>query len=410
MKRFIMINVSQFSAIIIILFSNLFYTCLVSASASQSEFEWKKALPESQGMSSEKLDNMWHTLKKKRTHALIIIRNDHIVFERYAEGYSKEKKHHIASLAKSSVGGLSLLVALNDGLIEIDDLACKYIPQWRHDPQRSKITIKHLATNSSGISHGKPTDKSYVSVDGWQQKFWKRNPDPFSIARDYAPVMFESGTSFAYSGPGYAMLGYAITASLQDEPQDDIYNLLKERILSPIGVKETDWTIGYGRSYIVDGLKLYAIYSGSSFTPRAIARIGRFMLRKGNWEGRQLVDPIWVEKITTYADTPIPERISGEPKPASGLCWWVNYDRIWPSVPSDAFVGAGAGNQVLLVVPSLNLIVVRNGGSLNQEILTQIKEYFFKIIGWPRPKNDYFMNGNYEYIFNPVMESIVKID
>ena len=44
------------------------------------------------------------------------------------------------------------------------------------------------------------------------------------------------------------------------------------------------------------------------------------------------------------------------------------------------------------------------------KVIIEIKKYFFEIIGWPRPKNDYFMNGNYEYIFNPVMESIVKID
>ena len=50
--------------------------------------------------------------------------------------------------------------------------------------------------------------------------------------------------------------------------------------------------------------------------------------------------------------------------PASGLCWYTNYDGIWSKVPRDAFAGAGASQQALLVVPSLNLVVVRNGAYL----------------------------------------------
>jgi hypothetical protein len=37
---------------------------------------------------------------------------------------------------------------------------------------------------------------------------------------------------------------------------------------------------------------------------------------------------------------------------------------VWPEVPRDAFAGAGAGHQLLLVVPSLDLILVRFGESL----------------------------------------------
>ena len=53
----------------------------------------------------------------------------------------------------------------------------------------------------------------------------------------------------------------------------------------------------------------------------------------------------------------------------SGLGWWVNTSRdgtrLWKSAPEDAFGGAGAGQQFLLVVPSLDLIVVRNGDRLD---------------------------------------------
>ena len=59
---------------------------------------------------------------------------------------------------------------------------------------------------------------------------------------------------------------------------------------------------------------------------------------------------------------PYPARTPATPAtPASGLCWYTNFDKVWPSVPADAFAGAGASHQVLIVIPSLNLIAVRMG-------------------------------------------------
>jgi CubicO group peptidase (beta-lactamase class C family) len=41
--------------------------------------------------------------------------------------------------------------------------------------------------------------------------------------------------------------------------------------------------------------------------------------------------------------------------------WWTDAGARSPELPTDAFWGSGAGGQVVLVVPSLKLIVVRNG-------------------------------------------------
>ena len=192
----------------------------------------------------------------RSTMALLIIRNDRIVYEKFSEDYDRTKKHYTASLAKALVGGMSLLIALNDELVDIDDLACKYIPQWRKDPLKSKITIRHLATHSSGIEN--------------IEQFWKQEPDPFSVARNQAPVIFAPGSQCAYCSPGIAMLGYAVTAGLNDAPQNDIRTLLKDRVMDPIGLSESDWSIGYGRPYNLDGMKLYATWGGANFTPRAV--------------------------------------------------------------------------------------------------------------------------------------------
>ena len=54
---------------------------------------------------------------------------------------------------------------------------------------------------------------------------------------------------------------------------------------------------------------------------------------------------------------------AGTPGPC-GMGWWSNNDGEDAKLPRDAFFGAGAGHQIVLVVPSLNLIAVRNGQEL----------------------------------------------
>jgi hypothetical protein len=158
-----------------------------------------------------------------------------------------------------------------------------------------------------------------------------------------------------------AALSYAITASLQG---GDIRTLLKERILDPLGVPERDWSIGYGRAYEVDGLKLYASWGGGSFTARAAARIGQLMMLQGQWKGRQLISRAVVKQVLTDQRMPRPSRSPSDPAPASGLAWYTNSDAIWPAAPHDAFAGAGASHQFILAIPSLDLVVVRNGDAL----------------------------------------------
>jgi hypothetical protein len=194
-------------------------------------------------------------------------------------------------------------------------------------------------------------------------------PNPFWIAIHQTPVIYRPGTKFAYSNPGFAALAYAITASLRGAPQPDIKTLLQERIMHPIRVPDQDWSIGYDEPTEMDGLKVYATWGGASYTARATARVGQLVLQRGEWNGRQLVSRKWAETVVRYAGMPLPDRRKEGPFLGSGLGWYANFDGTWPQVPRDAIVGAGAGHQVLLVIPSLGL-VVRNGNVLEPEAPT----------------------------------------
>jgi CubicO group peptidase (beta-lactamase class C family) len=339
---------------------------------------WPAGDPARHGFNVPKLEAARAALAEQGTKRLLIVKDGRIVLEWNSPGSTPDTRHYTASLAKALVGGTSLLLAMTDGRIRPDDRAAKYIPDWAADSRKSKITIRHLATHTSGLQDAKSGDTPHDQLPGWMGLFWKRSPDPFTVALRDAPVLFEPGTQYHYSNTGMAALAYCVTASLRGSPTPDIKSLLRDRVMKPLGISDEEWSIGYDREYRVNDLPLYANWGGGSFTPRAVAKLGEMMLH----EGGSVLPKRIVAAALKYAGTPLPK---SENAPASGLGWYLNFDGVWPSVPRDAFAGAGAQHQVLLGVPSLKLLVVRNGADLG---------------GGP------FWPAAYNRLFDPLMDAL----
>ncbi len=376
---------------------------------------WSTDTPESVGLSAERLDAVWQELARRGSKTFVVARRGQLVFERYADDFAASRPHHTASLAKTLVGGLSLALAIDDGLIEPDDLVSTFVPSWGVDPLKAKVTIRHLATHTSGVedaelseedraraaSEGVTLSEEHFELPGWKGAFWRgtnsshtRDDDvsPFLAARDHAPVLFEPGSRYAYSNPGMAMLSWCVTVALQNAGLSDVRTYLHDRLFGPLGLSvDADYRIGYGRIYEVDGLPLVANWGGGSFTARAAARVGQLLVQDGVWEQQQLLHPAVLRTVITYAGMPVPvaDRAEGNPAPGSGLAFWTNADGVWKGVPRDAVAGAGAGNQVLFAVPSLELVVVRNGSTLESEA------------------DRMFWGGLVTHLFAPVIDSAI---
>jgi CubicO group peptidase (beta-lactamase class C family) len=355
--------------------------------ASGQPFAWQSATPQSQGMSKEKLDALKDELAKRKTHAFLVVRNDKIVYEWYATGLGPDKKHGAASLSKATVAGLALALLLTERKLQLDTPVAELVAAWKDDPRKRKITLRHLGSHTSGLADAEQDRLPHGKLPGWKGDFWKQlDPpnDPFTLSRDKAPVLFEPGTKLQYSNPGIAMLCYAMTAALKEAPQKDIRTLLRDRVMRPIGVADGEWSIGYGKTFQVEGLPLVAAWGGGSYTARALARIGRLLLHEGDWNGKQVLSKEAVRQVTGDAGLP------GH----CGMGFWTNAGGRYPKLPRDAYYGAGAGDQLLIVVPSLNLIVVRNGETLA-----------------PEPKNakdvfEAFHDQRVKILFEPVCDAI----
>ena len=349
----------------------VFVMMVASASAAdrdrtQQQFRWRFASPVSQGMSRARLDDLRKVLAAKKTNALLVIRNDRIVYRWYARGYNPGKRHGTASLAKALVGGMSLAVAMSDGMIGLDDPACKYVRQWKSDPVKSRITVRHLATHMSGIedaelskaeaeaiqARGDVPDAGHMALPGWKGRFWNRVPELFVLARDRAPVISPPGSEFHYSNPGMGMLSYAITAAIQKGLHKDVRALLRKRVMKPLDISDEQWQIGYGQTFHTDGLDLVANWGGGEFTPLAAARIGRVMLRRGDWQGKQIIKPEVVDVLLRRKGCS-----DGSRGDRRGICWWVNHDKSMASLPEDAFAGAGQDTRYFWSVPAWTLLL-----------------------------------------------------
>ncbi len=322
---------------------------LAACRAPVSPVAWKVEEPAVHGFDPARLEALRAKLAAQGTASLLVAHRNAIVLEWYAPGQSQTTQHYAASIAKTLVGGLSLLLAASEGAIQLDAPAWHHIPPWKDDPQRSRITLRQLATHSSGLANRD------LDAD-WSKRFWSREA-PFAVALRETPLEAKPGERFVYSSPGFAALGYAVTSALRKQGvRDDVQELLRARITRPLGIPDAAWSMGYDSVFELDGLRLEPNWGGCGFTARALARIGQWMLDGGRFQSETLLDPTLV--ALAMSDQGMTDQAT---EPIRGLGWWSNGNRVWPSLPADAAAAIGADDQILLVVPSLDLVVVRFG-------------------------------------------------
>lgn len=405
----------NFLKLFFLLFLSLFFLQGISQNSpvdsKVNSFSWEYDSPENQGFSTEKINALIKIQAELGTKKLLIIRNDKIICEWFAPGFHDSiRTHYTASLAKAVVSGLSLALAMDDGLVSADEPVCNFIPEWRNNDKKSKITIRQLATHTSGIEDAEVSETEqkemtkkglnpHKDLPGWKGSFWRQDNNPFVLARDSAPVLFTPGTNFAYSNPGIGLLNYSVTSSLKNSSYKNIKTYLKERIFDPIGINENEYSIGYNKVFDTNGLQIVPGWGGGGFTANGVARIGRLMLNKGNWEGKQIIDSAIVEQVLRYNGIELPELQSSGTNNwatkgggfAPTLGWYCNHDGVWEYLPRDAFGGAGAGNQMLMVIPCLNLIIVRFGNTFLKDVTDKT-----------------FFLGAEKFLFNPIMEAFIE--
>ena len=136
-----------------------FVGCSVDGSGAQSSplqwpgDTWKTASPESQGMSSELLEQArrYAFAEGRNTQSLLVVRNGVIVGEWYADDCSEVTPATSWSTAKSVVSALIGIAVERGEIANIDIPVSTYIPQWGGN-DNEVVTIRALLEMRSGFA------------------------------------------------------------------------------------------------------------------------------------------------------------------------------------------------------------------------------------------------------------------
>jgi CubicO group peptidase (beta-lactamase class C family) len=281
----------------------------------------------------------------RATRAVVVVWRGELIGERYAPGFDASMPLTGWSMTKSLTNALIGLRVM-DGTLELE--ASAPVPEWQ-DPEdpRSAITLDQLLRMSSALEFG----EVYGSVrsDAVQMLFGPKGRDMGGFAAS-KPLVGPPDSVWNYSSGTTNLVQRILRDSFDD--LEAYHGFVRGRLLHPLGMTRT--TIAPDAS---------GTMVGSSFgyaTARDWARLGLLFLQDGVWEGERLLPEGWVD----YSTRPTPEA----PQGSYGAHWWLNAgtpddaaDRPWPELPPGAYSASGFEGQYTMVVPSHDLVVVRQG-------------------------------------------------
>lgn len=307
----------------------------------------------------EKLDLGYRAGLLSGLHAVVVQRNDTILFERYFAGedqawgrplgyvtFDGSTLHDLRSVTKS-ITSLIYAIALGQGKVPTPDArlldSFPEYPDLAGDPQRAAWTVEHALNMTLGTEWNE--DLPYSNPAN-SEIMMERASDRYRFILDRS-IAHKPGERWTYNGGCSALLGRLIAKGTGQS----LENFAKDALFGPLGIASFEWSRGS------DGVPSAA--SGLRLTARDLLRIGQLMLSKGSWGSRQIVPASWVEACMT---------------PAVSIAEGRRYSRQWylseQAVPAargalPMISANGNGGQRLFILPSLDLVVVTLAGNYN---------------------------------------------
>lgn len=268
----------------------------------------------------------------------------------------------------------AVMTLYDDNLISLDDPIKGYLPELSDMqvrtpdglvPAQTDITIRDLMTHTSGFAYAVlpgPTQQDYVDADVFAIKNRLSETLEDHVKRLAAmPLVAEPGTQWNY-GESMAVLGRLIEV-VSGQPYR---TYLKERILNPLGMNDTDFYVPpqkadrlaelyhmskegvlsnandgalYGGSYLQKPMLEYG-GAGLVGTPQDYMNFAQMLLRHGGSDTGQVLSREAVQLMTSnqldssFGDAPLASSGRG-PGIGFGLCGLVSVD-VPPGAPPGA--------------------------------------------------------------------------
>lgn len=284
-----------------------------------------------------------------QTRAIVIVSHGQLVVERYMPGFGPDTPLISWSMAKSITQAL-VGIAVRDGLVNIDKPMGN--PRWLPDDARAAVTWRQWMNMVDGQDYREIGETSPVKNDAARMLFGAGRLDVAAFAASL-PLVHTPGTYWNYNSAGVNLISDALghlyaPRATPAQRRQRLAAFMSRELFQPLGMTSVQTEFDAAGTFLGSAL-VYA-------TARDYARFGLLYLRDGQWEGRQVLPRGWVDFART--------RTTAKNGDGYGAGWWVASTRKTGNGPGqsrDTFRAQGHEGQLIVVVPSKDLIVVRLG-------------------------------------------------
>lgn len=277
--------------------------------------------------------NLSDLIEQTSTTAFLVLREDELLVERYANGGAADRAHTSFSVAKSFLSTLVGIAIERGDLGGLDDPVTEYVPELlEKDPRFAEVSLGSLVSMSSGLAYEE------------QGLPWSDDSTTY-----YAPDLRAEALSAEIAGPPGERWHYnnfnplLIGLVIERATGVPVTEYMARHLWQPMGAEaDASWSLDSEHS----GFE--KLESGVNAVPRDYARFGYLFAHEGRVGGREVVPPEWVREATRR-DT------SADPAEHYQYWWWVDTER------EGRFFARGNHGQYVYVDPVTDVVVVRLG-------------------------------------------------
>lgn len=292
------------------------------------------------GFAREPYHQILGPTKKRGGPSGMILKNGYLIAS-WGDTKRVDMTFSVTKSYLSTVAGL----AVDQRLFLPSEKVAPYV--WDHTfdgAHNQAITWEHLLNQSSDWSGNL-----------WGGYDWADRPPHEGEIDDWKyRTLHPPGTHYKYNDVRVNVLAY----SLLNIWRKPLPQVLKEKVMDPIGASTTWRWYGYNNSWVnIDGHKVQSVSGGGHsggglfISTEDHARFGLLFLNKGKWKDQQIISPEWITAAT----------MSSPANPSYGYLWWLNHpksSRYVADAGKDAYYAAGFGGNFIIILPQQNMVVI----------------------------------------------------
>lgn len=304
------------------------------------------------------LEDAQRYAQRMNSNALLVWHDGVVELEAYFGEHTRESLVVSRSLAKP-LTAIAVGRAMALGHIDsLDQPVADFIDEWAGDARREQMLVRHLLDMRTGfLPQGLSPDPQHIL----NRAYLHPRHDEV-IIHDY-PVVDEPGTRYEYSNATSELIAVVIQRATGMRYEE----FLSEEVLRPIGAAGGEIWLNRPEGVAHAGCCIL-------LPAQTWLRLAMLLLDEGTWEGAQLLPEGYVAEMKTgtpqnpryglgvyLPDTFTSRRPFGNLERQPELGPGILHSE--PYLADDLFMFDGNASQVVYIVPSQRLIILRTGSN-----------------------------------------------